>query len=59
MTEPVNIDQAKTHLSRRTPGTLHGKIRTAPDFDETPDEIIDTFYGEARTPSRPHGATTA
>jgi prevent-host-death family protein len=32
---------------RRTPGTLRGKIRMAPDFDETPDEIIDMFYGEA------------
>lgn len=34
---------------RRTPGTLRGKIQMAPDFDETPDEIIDMFYGEAGT----------
>jgi prevent-host-death family protein len=34
---------------QRTPGTLRGKIRMAPDFDETPDEIIDMFYGEAGT----------
>jgi len=32
---------------RRTPGTLRGKIRMAADFDETPDEIVGMFYGDA------------
>lgn len=32
---------------RRTPGTLRGRIRMAPDFDETPDEIIEMFHGGA------------
>ena len=31
---------------RRTPGTLHGKIWMAPDFDETPEDVVDSFYGE-------------
>ncbi len=28
----------------RRPGTLKGKIWIAPDFDETPQEVIDAFY---------------
>lgn len=32
---------------RRTPGTMRGKIWMAPDFDETPDEIVDVFHNEA------------
>ena len=34
---------------RRTPGTLRGKIWMAPDFDETPEDVIDSFYGDAET----------
>ena len=30
--------------SRRTLGMLKGQIRIAPDFDETPREVIDSFY---------------
>ena len=29
----------------RQPGSLKGQIWIAPDFDETPPEIIDSFYG--------------
>lgn len=32
---------------RRTPGMLRGKIWMAPDFDETPEELIHLFEGEA------------
>ena len=27
----------------RRPGALKGKVRLAPDFDVTPDEVIDAF----------------
>ena len=30
---------------RRQPGSLRGRIRIAPDFDETPEEVIDAFEG--------------
>ena len=30
----------------RTPGDLTGKIWVADDFDATPREIIDSFYGD-------------
>ena len=30
---------------RRQPGSLRGRIRMAPDFDETPEEVIDAFEG--------------
>ncbi|HEX16681.1 MAG TPA: type II toxin-antitoxin system prevent-host-death family antitoxin [Deltaproteobacteria bacterium] len=29
----------------RTPGRLKGRIRIAPDFDETPEEILSAFEG--------------
>jgi prevent-host-death family protein len=31
---------------RRQPGSLRGKIWVAPDFDETPPEVMDAFYGD-------------
>ncbi|HWC81463.1 MAG TPA: type II toxin-antitoxin system Phd/YefM family antitoxin [Pseudonocardiaceae bacterium] len=31
---------------RRTPGTMRGKIWLAPDFDQTPDEVVDSFYSD-------------
>ena len=31
----------------RTPGCWRGQVCMADDFDETPKEIIDSFYGEA------------
>jgi prevent-host-death family protein len=27
----------------RTPGAWRGQIRLAPDFDQTPDDLLDTF----------------
>ena len=33
----------KEERSPRRPGALKGKIRLAPDFDATPDEVIDAF----------------
>ncbi len=29
---------------RRVPGALKGRIWMAPDFDETPEELVDLFY---------------
>jgi prevent-host-death family protein len=31
---------------RRVPGAWKGKVWIAPDFDETPQELIDLFYGD-------------
>ncbi len=28
----------------RRPGSLKGKIRIAPDFDQTPEEVLETYY---------------
>ena len=37
---------------RRQPGSLRGKIWMAPDFDETPEELVDLFYnGDPADPS--------
>lgn len=33
----------KEERSPRRPGALKGKIRLAPDFDATPDEVVDAF----------------
>jgi prevent-host-death family protein len=38
----VRYEQARP---RRVPGRLKGKIWIAPDFDETPEWLIDTFEG--------------
>lgn len=39
---PVNIDNRP-----RTPGRCKGQILMAPDFDETPKEIISAFEGDS------------
>ncbi len=42
------------HASRRPdrkPGFLKGKIWVADDFDETPQEVIDSFYDSVIFPS--------
>lgn len=31
-------------------GALHGKISMASDFDETPQEVLDDFYGDSNVP---------
>ena len=36
---------------RRRPGSLRGRIRMAPDFDETPEELIDAFEGRGEPPA--------
>ncbi len=42
------------HQPKRKPdgfGSLAGQIWIADDFDETPQEVIDAFYGDAAEPS--------
>ena len=34
----------REELTRRELGALRGQIRIAPDFDETPPEVIDAFW---------------
>ena len=34
----------RERLTRRELGALRGQIRIAPDFDETPPEVIDAFW---------------
>ena len=36
----------KPEKQRRIPGDLKGKIWIAPDFDETPEEVIKAFEGD-------------
>ncbi len=80
MSDPVNVHQAKTHLSRllelveageeiviaragrpvaklvpyrprarpRSLGRWKGKIWTAPDFDQTPEDVIRQFESDER-----------
>lgn len=33
-------------------GALQGKVWMAPDFDETPQEVLDDFYGDPSLPKR-------
>lgn len=40
----VRLVPVEAQTRRRTPGRLTGKIWIAPDFDETPQDLIDTFY---------------
>lgn len=47
---PYNIDLTPRRLGA---GNWKGKIWIADDFDETPGEIIDFFYGEAEEDEPP------
>ena len=39
------LDLVPHRAPERKLGALKGKIRVAPDFDETPQEVIDAFEG--------------
>ncbi len=41
----------RTEHKQRRPGGLKGKIRIAADFDETPQELTETFYSSALYPN--------
>jgi prevent-host-death family protein len=38
----------------RRPGGWEGKVWIAPDFNETPQEVIDSFYNSEIFPKREH-----
>jgi len=42
----VRLVPVQRDASPRTPGRLKGRISIAPDFNETPDDIISAFEGE-------------
>ncbi len=43
----VELVPHRNERPKRVPGRLKGRIRTAPDFDETPQEVIDAFEGRS------------
>ena len=40
----LRLEPYRERRARRTLGILQGQIRVASDFDETPREVIDSFY---------------
>ena len=40
----LRLEPYREQRTKRELGVLKGQIRIAPDFDETPQEIIDSFY---------------
>ena len=40
----LRLEPYREQRTRRKLGALKGQIRIAPDFDETPPEVIDSFY---------------
>lgn len=43
----VDLVPHRGERPKRVPGRLKGRIRIAPDFDETPEEIIEAFEGRS------------
>ena len=40
----LRLEPYRERRAERKLGVLRGRIRVAPDFDETPQEVIDSFY---------------
>ena len=40
----LRLEPYRKRRAKRRLGVLKGQIRIAPDFDETPREVIDSFY---------------
>lgn len=49
----VNMQDAEESKLRRLSGALRGQIWIAPDFDDTPEELIDLFYDGEVFPEEP------
>ena len=49
----VNLQEAEESKLRRLSGALIGQIWIAPDFDDTPEELIDLFYDGEIFPKKP------
>ena len=46
----LRLEPYRRSRGKRTLGAFKGQIQIAPDFDETPQEIIDAFYGSRLFP---------
>ena len=46
----LRLEPYRERRAKRTLGMLKGQIRVAPDFDETPREIIDSFHASKLFP---------
>ena len=47
----LRLEPYRPQRGRRVLGALSGQIRLAPDFDETPQEVIDAFHGSRLFPA--------
>lgn len=47
----LRLEPYRQQRGRRKLGTLSGQIRIAPDFDETPREVIDAFHDSTLFPT--------
>jgi prevent-host-death family protein len=43
----VRLVPVRAPEAPRRPGRLRGRLRMAPDFDRTPDDVVDAFEGKA------------
>ena len=46
----LRLEPYRQPRGKRVLGALSGRIRMAPDFDETPAEVIDAFHGSKLFP---------
>ena len=46
----LRLEPYRQQRGRRKLGTLSGQIGIAPDFDETPEEVIDAFHDPTLLP---------
>ena len=47
----LRLEPYRERLGKRKLGGLEGQIWIAPDFDETPQEVIDSFYNSKLFPT--------
>ena len=47
----LRLEPYRERLEKRKLGGLEGQIWIAPDFDETPQEVIDSFYNSKLFPT--------
>ena len=46
----LRLEPYRKPRGKRTLGSLAGQIQMAPDFDDTPQEVIDAFHGSRLAP---------
>lgn len=47
----LRLEPYSKSAGKRTLGVWAGQVEMAPDFDETPPEVVDAFYGSSVLPS--------